>query len=119
MATVPRRRYGNAMSEAASLYQNDFYAWAQDQAGKLRAWPEHLRPNGVDIAHLTEEIEDLARSEERALTSLLFRLHLHLLRLELHPDRRNRKHWAKEVNAFRPQILRFGGPRPRRGSPKP
>ena len=106
------------MSDPASLYERDFYAWTQDQAEKLRAWPEHLRPNGVDIAHLVEEIEELTRSEERALTSLLFQLFLHLLRLELPPDQRNRQHWAKEVNACRTQILRFGDLRPRRGSPK-
>lgn len=106
------------MSDAAKLYERDFYGWAQDQAEKLRAWPEHLRPNGVDITHLAEEVEDMARSEERALTSLLFQLFLHLLKLQLHPDQRNRVHWIKEVIAFRTQILRFGDTRPRRGSPK-
>ena len=92
------------MSDVAALYRNYFYAWAQDQAGKLRSWPEHLRPDGVDIAHLAEEIEELARSEERALNSLLFQRFLLLPRLDLHPDQRSRQHWAKEVNTFRMQI---------------
>ena len=106
------------MSDPATLYERDFYAWTQDQAEKLRAWPEHLRPNGVDIARIAEEIEELTRSEERALTSVLYQLFLHLLKLDLHPDQRSRQHWEKEVNAFRTQVLRFGDPRPRWGSPK-
>lgn len=106
------------MSNAATAYDQDYYAWAQDQADRLRGWPEHLRPNGLDIQNLVEEIEQLSRSEEARLTSLLRQLFLQLLKLEFHPSHRSRRHWMREVNAFRVQIQRFGDPRPRRGGPK-
>ena len=38
-----------AMPDTASLYDRDWYAWTQDQAARLRAWPEQLRPNGLDV----------------------------------------------------------------------
>ena len=59
------------MSDPASLYEQDFYAWTRDQAATLRAWPERLRPNALDIEHLAEEIENLGSSQRNAVQSLL------------------------------------------------
>jgi hypothetical protein len=108
------------MADPATLYETDFHAWAEDQAARLRAWPEHLRPNGIDIANIAEEIEDLGRSEARSFESLLTQIVLHLLKLELHPAQENRAHWCKEVAAFRVGALKFQpSRRPKaRGSPK-
>ena len=72
------------MPDTASLYDRDFFAWTQDQAALLRAWPEHLRPNGIDIENLVEEVESLGKSDRRAIESLLELVVLHFLKLEFH-----------------------------------
>lgn len=95
------------MPDAPSLYRDDYYAWTQDQAAKLRSWPEHLRPNGIDAGTLAEEVEDLGRSVEDAVESTLEQLVIHLLNLELHPDPQPRNHRANEVDAFRARLERL------------
>ncbi|WP_165943207.1 DUF29 domain-containing protein [Roseicella aquatilis] len=99
--------YPPAMSEAAELHDRDFYAWTQAQAALLRAWPEALRPNALDIANLAEEIEDLGKSERRAIESLIGQIVIHLLKLRCHPDQTARRAWQKEVAAFRPRLARL------------
>jgi hypothetical protein len=60
------------------LYDRDYYAWVQAQVDALR---EH-RIEDVDWENVAEEIEDLGKSEKRALRSQLARLVEHLLKLE-------------------------------------
>lgn len=92
------------MPDTARLFDRDWYAWTQDQAARLRAWPEHLRPNGLDVEHLAEEVEDLGGSQRRAVQSHLRLIALHLLKLEFHPARENRPHWTGEIAAFRDSL---------------
>jgi Domain of unknown function DUF29 len=68
-----------------SDYDTDFYAWTQAQAQALRAgaW------DAVDRDHLAEEIEDVGKSERRALVSHLRVLLTHLLKWEYQPERRS------------------------------
>jgi len=75
-------QYSAPMADPARLYEDDYYAWTQDQGAKLRALPGHLRPNGIDIA---EEIESLGRSDVRAVESHLRNLLVHLLKLAFSP----------------------------------
>ena len=92
------------MSEVTELYDRDFYAWTQDQAAALRAWPERARPNALDIAHLAEEIEDLGSAQRNAAKSLLRQIVLHLLKLRFHSDERSVRHWRSEIVNYRIQI---------------
>jgi Domain of unknown function DUF29 len=66
-------------------YDTDFYAWTQAQAAAIRAgaW------GAVDRAHLAEEVEDVGKSERRALVGHLRVLLTHLLKWEYQPDRRS------------------------------
>ena len=59
-----------------SLYDRDFYAWANEQAGLLRAG----RIAEADIENIAEEIETMGRSERRELINRLTVLLLHLLK---------------------------------------
>ena len=118
-----RRGYGLAryiirMPEAETLHDVDFYAWALDQSAKLRAWPGELRPNGIDIANIAEELDALAAREERELRSLFRQIFVRLLKLRFHPAQENRNHWCNEVDAFRDDLLQFKPIRRGRGSPK-
>ncbi len=66
---------------ARPAYEEDFYAWALDQAERLRARAA-LRPNEpLDWENLAEEIEGLARSDWRSCASLLEQILIHLLQL--------------------------------------
>jgi hypothetical protein len=67
------------MSTNAKLYEQDLYAWAQEQAARLRegAWHE------LDLEHLIEEIEDVGHSQRDALASHLVILLTHLLKLSI------------------------------------
>jgi hypothetical protein len=42
------------------LYEEDFYAWTQQQAQALRRL--RVGDNDLDIEHIAEEIEDLGRA---------------------------------------------------------
>jgi hypothetical protein len=61
------------LAEARS-YDADFHAWADAQASPLR----RQRPAGLDWRNLIEELEGIARSDERALESHLAILLMHL-----------------------------------------
>ena len=104
METGAERRYTATMAEAAELYERDFYAWTQDQAARLRAWPEALRPNALDLENLAVEIEDMGRSHRNAVDSLMTQVVLHLLKLRCHPDQASRRQWRKEIDGFRDQL---------------
>lgn len=66
------------------LYDQDFYAWTNAQAGLLRAG----KLSEADIEHIAEEIESMGKSEKRELISRLVILMLHLLKWEFQPVRR-------------------------------
>jgi hypothetical protein len=59
-----------------TLYERDFYAWANEQAVLLRA----ERLDAADIENIAEEIESMGRGEKRELVNRLAVLLLHLLK---------------------------------------
>lgn len=61
--------------DGSSLYDSDFYAWANEQAALLRFG----KLDALDIENLVEEIECLARREESELCNRLRALLRHLL----------------------------------------
>jgi hypothetical protein len=63
-----------------SLYDDDFYAWTQEQAELLRRGPAGA--NRLDAELVAEEIEDLGRSELHAAQSLCEHIVEHLLQAE-------------------------------------
>jgi hypothetical protein len=64
-----------------SNYDNDFYAWANEQAALLRTG----RLAQADIEHIAQEIESMGRTEKRELVSRLRVLLLHLLKWRFQP----------------------------------
>jgi hypothetical protein len=69
---------------SAKLYEEDFYAWANQQAALLRAG----KRSEADIELIAEEIESLGKSEKRELVSRLNILILHFLKWQFQPPRR-------------------------------
>ena len=82
-------------------YEQDFYAWTQDQARRLRDAAAARTNLPIDFEHLAEEVEDLGRSNHRALNSALARVLEHLLKLEYSPARYPRAGWRGSVRLHR------------------
>ena len=74
------------------LYESDFAAWADTNAELLRAG----RFSEVDLENVAEEIEDLAKSERRALRSRLARLIQHLVKWQFQQEKRS-KSWQRTI----------------------
>ncbi len=84
-----------------SLYEKDFYAWANQQAALLRAG----KLDAADIANIAEEIESMGRTEKRELVSRLAVLLLHLLKWQFQPERRG-KSWQFSIREQRRKLHR-------------
>ena len=74
------------LKSAAELYEEDYVAWIERQVALLRAG----RLGEVDLPHLIEELEGMARKERSELRSRLEVLLLHLLKRDHQPRRRSR-----------------------------
>jgi hypothetical protein len=81
------------------LYDQDFYAWANEQAGLLRAG----RLSEADSEPIAEEIESMGRSEKRELVNRLTVVLLHLLTRQHQPTLRGTR-WRLTVEEQRNQI---------------
>ena len=82
-----------------SLYDRDFYAWANEQAALLRAG----KFAEADVANIAEEIESMGRSEKRELVSRLSVLLKHLLKWQFQPTYRSNS-WRLSVENARLQL---------------
>jgi Domain of unknown function DUF29 len=92
------------VADVATLYDDDFYAWALGQAETLRQLAE-TRPNlPLDFPHLIDEVEDLARSQRRGVLRQLDRLIQHLLKLEYSVRAEPRRQWLISVNDARGEL---------------
>jgi hypothetical protein len=89
-------------SKNATLYDTDFYAWANEQAALLRAG----RLSEADIENIAEEIESMGRNERRELVSRLTVLLVHLLKWRYQRDLRGRS-WALTIEQQRLRLQRY------------
>ena len=87
-----------------SLYDEDFYAWTQEQAELLRRGGAGA--NGLDVELIAEEIEDLGKSELHACQSLCEHIIEHLLKLEFSGVGEPARHWRHEIVEWRLQLER-------------
>lgn len=79
-----------------TLYEQDFYAWANQQAALLRAG----RLTEADVANIAEEIDSMGRSEKRELVNRLAVLFLHLLKWQFQPGLRGHS-WRLSIEEQR------------------
>lgn len=66
------------------LYEQDYYLWLEATAKLLREG----QLSALDAINLLEEIEDMGRSEKRAVYSNLKVLFMHLLKYKYQPEKR-------------------------------
>jgi hypothetical protein len=87
----------------ATLYDQDFHAWANEQAALLRAG----RLSEAGIAHIAEEIESMGRSEKRELVNRLAVLLTHLLKWQHQPGHRGNS-WRLAIEEQRERLIPIG-----------
>jgi hypothetical protein len=92
--------------DSRGLYDDDIYAWSEQQAAVLRSMsrsPGRL-PNDLDLEHVAEEIEDLGRSERHAAESALRLIMVHLIKIAAAPHSPAVRHWRKEIVSFQIEL---------------
>jgi hypothetical protein len=87
------------MIQARVRYEDDLFAWTQEQAALLRAHAV----DGIDWENLAEEIDSMGRRDRRELKSRLTVILLHLLKWQAQPDQRGMS-WRKTLRTQRREI---------------
>jgi len=85
----------------SGLYEQDFYAWANEQATLLRSG----QMSAADIEHIAEEIESMGKTEKRELVSRLAVLLQHLLKWQFQPGLRGSS-WTATIKIQRRDLAR-------------
>jgi hypothetical protein len=83
-----------------SIYDTDVAVWAAEQAALLR----QRSFNHLDLDNLAEEIEDLGKSQRRALRSQIGRIVEHLLKLQFSPAKHPVRGWEETVDDARREV---------------
>lgn len=79
-----------------NLYERDYYLWLEHTAQLIKEG----KFSEVDAANLIEEIEDMGRSEKRAVKSNLVVLLLNLLKYKYQPSKQSNS-WKASISAIR------------------
>jgi hypothetical protein len=89
------------MGTNTELYEQDFYAWTQATADRIRRGKWHE----VDPVCVAEELESLGKRDRRELGSRVEVLTMHLLKWCYQPERREHSHsWYDTIVEQRGQI---------------
>lgn len=81
------------------LYDQDYFAWTQDQADVLR----RRSATEIDWDNLLDEVESLGRTQRRELHNRLVILLSHILKWERQPELRSRS-WSVTIATQQKQI---------------
>jgi hypothetical protein len=90
--------------DPALLYEEDFYAWTQEQAAALRRLAAERWNGPLDLEHLAEEVEDLGKEQRNAVRSQLRRIIEHRLKLAYSPAAAPRPGWLDSIDDARAEI---------------
>jgi hypothetical protein len=74
-----------SQTEMTYLYDKDYYLWIENTVKLL----QQQQFNEIDLINLIEELEDMGRSEKRAISSNLRILLMHLLKYKYQPGKRS------------------------------
>ncbi|WP_341528102.1 DUF29 domain-containing protein [Nostoc sp. UHCC 0302] len=81
------------------LYEQDYYLWLEITAKLLREG----KLSALDAVNLLEEIEDMGRSEKRAVYSNLKILLMHFLKYKYQPEKRSNS-WVATIVEHRQRL---------------
>ena len=88
-----------AAPPAADLYESDYYRWLLENADRLRTG----RVSEADLDRIAEELEEMGRSERRALGSHISVLVAHLLKWQFQSTHRSSS-WRGSIHNARSSI---------------
>ena len=88
-----------AVAAIANLYEEDFFAWTQQQANLIKS----KAFDRLDVVHLLEEVESMGVSEKNELVSRLELLLGHLLKWKFQPTHRGNS-WEYTIIEQRDKI---------------
>lgn len=88
-----------APSLTNALYEQDFFAWTQEQARLLR----ERRFEDLDLENLIDEVESVGSTEKREIRTRLKVLLVHLLKWKFQPGRRGDS-WRRTLREQRQQL---------------
>ncbi len=91
----------------SSLYERDFVRWAKQQAAELRRLAERDGNSPLEPLNLAEEIEGLARRDQRSLSKHVCTVLEHLLKLRVSPATHPRTKWERTLEKTRNSIERL------------
>jgi hypothetical protein len=83
-----------------TLYEQDFYSWIQHHVDLLK----DSRFDEIDVDNLIEELEGMAKKDERELISRLIILIAHLLKWHCQSDMQSNS-WSSSIIEQRAQVL--------------
>ena len=86
-------------TDTVNLYDRDYYLWLLHTAQLI----SEGKFSEVDAANLIEEIEDMGRSEKRAIESNLVVVLLHLLKYKYQPEKRTNS-WKSSIREHRRRL---------------
>ena len=87
------------MPRNSAAYDDDFFAWTQEQARLLRDG----ELSEIDAINLAEEIDSVGRSDRREIRNRLIVLLVHLLKWRFQPERRSPS-WSDTIQEQRLSI---------------
>lgn len=89
----------SSTTNTANLYEQDYYLWLSHTVQLIKQG----KLSEVDTANLIEEIEDMGRSEKRAIRSNLVVVLLHLLKYKYQPEKRSNS-WKSSIREHRRRL---------------
>ena len=89
----------SSTTNTTDLYERDYYLWLSHTAQLIKEG----KFDEVDSANLIEEIEDMGRSEKRAVRSNLIIVLLHLLKYKYQPEKRTNS-WKSSIREHRRRL---------------
>ena len=83
-----------------TLYEQDYYSWLETTINQL----QYRRFDEVDLKNLLEELEDMGRSQKKAVQSNGTILLMHLLKYKYQPQKRSRS-WRSSIVEHRRRLI--------------
>jgi hypothetical protein len=90
------------MRRNSTAYDEDFYAWTQEQAKLLRSG----NLSQIDVENVAEELESMGRSDKREIDSRLEVLLMHLLKWQVQVRQRS-PGWSGTIREQRRRITKL------------
>lgn len=96
MGRAATRARGPGSDVASTRYEDDLYAWVQEQVEFLQAG--HVA--GLDLKNIAEELGDVGKAQSWRLWSILRVLVMHMLKWDQQPERQSVS-WVRSIREQR------------------